>query len=409
MHCEEQQIDIRSYDGPEDTQSQSESDHDEFRHSFAENAETLVYLGFSESRAEEVAAHATRLRNEFPQMEDSWLKIAIDNAVHDGVADIGPETEDWWPLFEQLGLSVKLYNSIMHPEYSQIRKTETAKYWIRDTMEIRYGHLLMIQECAGKRGTKRQASNVESHSDQGSKASKGKQPRKRLADLASLHPSTPSIATVEPNEPAPEGYVALWKGLARNRIKYWPNGEIRLSSLWTQSPSDFVGVDDEGPALYFAEDRAVRVQYAGFAKQRLEQSSPQVAYQRVVLLRILVKKSWIEGIRQFVVGDDWKKVIFLCRRGRALRASSRDRSSQELGVDWYADAKLLIGHVSQGVARTYEVMESWSSVTAEHVMTVPPANRRKAIQWVFKGMDTLAQLEQNSTVAIDAQFERSQN
>ncbi|KAI1185788.1 hypothetical protein F5B17DRAFT_17991 [Nemania serpens] len=138
------------------------------------------------------------------------------------------------------------------------------------------------------------------------------------------------------------------------------DGQIQFDCLWTRSPSDFVGVDREGPAIYFAQDRAVRVQYAGYAKQRLQQSSSQAGDKSVVLLRLLVKKSWVEGIRQFVEGDDWKKVIFLYRRGRALRANVHDRSSdssQALGVDWYADGKLLIGHISQGVARTYEAME----------------------------------------------------
>ncbi|KAI0533518.1 hypothetical protein GGR58DRAFT_111344 [Xylaria digitata] len=38
-----------------------------------------------------------------------------------------------------------------------------------------------------------------------------------------------------------------------------------------------------------------------------------------------------------------------------------------------------VGHISQGVTQTYEAIESWSSVTAEHMVTVPPENRRKAI------------------------------
>ncbi|KAI0446941.1 hypothetical protein F4803DRAFT_546793 [Xylaria telfairii] len=132
--------------------STSDAEKDELPRFFSRGAEILVYLGFLESRAEEVVGHAACVLREHPQMADPWLKIAICSAVPDSVADIGPETENWWPLFQQQGLSEQLYSAIMHPEFIQIRKTRTAKFWIRDMMEIRYGLLLMIHECSRERG-----------------------------------------------------------------------------------------------------------------------------------------------------------------------------------------------------------------------------------------------------------------
>ncbi|GAW14693.1 hypothetical protein ANO14919_040960 [Xylariales sp. No.14919] len=73
---------------------QSKSDNDELPCPFGENAETLVYLWFSESTAKKAAAHATRLRRRYPQMPDDWMDIAIGVAVEDGVGDLGPETEN---------------------------------------------------------------------------------------------------------------------------------------------------------------------------------------------------------------------------------------------------------------------------------------------------------------------------
>ncbi|GAW14694.1 hypothetical protein ANO14919_040970 [Xylariales sp. No.14919] len=237
----------------------------------------------------------------------------------------------------------------MLPEYRQIRETETAKYWIKDTMEIRYGELMMIRECSGKRGAKARAFHSKSQLGQGSKASQGKQASKHLPDLAPLRPSMPSIARVEPDEPVPEGYVALWKGVARCRIKFLLDGQLNIQALESLPPCDFHGTSSEGPVLYFAEDRAVRQQYAHFALQRQSQSSSQVGEKGVVLLRLLVNKAWAEGIRQYIEGDDWKKVIFLCRKGRDLRANRRTGFwGRELGGDGYADEKVLVGHISQG-------------------------------------------------------------
>lgn len=87
----------------------------------------------------------------------------------------------------------------MHRAHSQIGKTETAKYRIRDAMEIRAGHLLtMALEHYKKVLAERRGSGVEAQPGQESEASEEKQPRERLADLASPHPSTPSTETAEP-------------------------------------------------------------------------------------------------------------------------------------------------------------------------------------------------------------------
>ncbi|KAI0454718.1 hypothetical protein F5B21DRAFT_503966 [Xylaria acuta] len=351
--------------------SQYESKQNEFPRVLGENVETLVYLGYSQSRAEEVAALATRVRREFPETGDTWLNIAIDNAVHPSVPDMGPETENWWPLFQQLGLSEQLYGTIMHPGLSQIRKARTAKFWIRDTMEFRYGRLSMIRGCSQERRARIQAPSVEFQSSQGSERPRGQQSSSRV-EPASPQSLTPIAATAEPDEPVPEGYIALWKGIARSCIEYQDNGRILLRSLHTLPPSDFAGPVTDGPTFYFAEDRAFGVKYAKYAKVRVEQSQLQVNNEDVVLLRLLVKKSWAEGIRQFVDGDDWKKVVFLSRNGKPLH----DKNGQELGVARYAGAKLLIGRIAECVERSYEAMGSWPDIAAP---------RLEAIQWCFKG------------------------
>ncbi|KAI0390542.1 hypothetical protein F5Y17DRAFT_471569 [Xylariaceae sp. FL0594] len=243
----------------------------------------------------------------------------MDNAVDPDVPDLGPKVEDWRPVFWELGLSDELYTAIVDPAYSMIRKTETAKYWIRDTMEIRYG----------------------SQSDQGGR---------RLP-----------LALAEPDDPIPE---------------------------------DFVGDLFEGPFVTLVQDRAVGVLYANYARRRLQGDDGTV-----LLLRILVKRSCFR--EDHLEGDDWKKVVFLCRSGRPLQANHPDdRASEELGVDKYGGSKVLVGPISQAVAEEEEEVESWTCVTG---LPVP------ATQWVFKGKDTLKQLEQNSIVNIDAQFARTQN
>ncbi|KAI0965833.1 hypothetical protein F4678DRAFT_484682 [Xylaria arbuscula] len=403
MYCDDDSTDLPVFDGNEGTvttPSSSASGQDELPRFLSNNAEVLVYLGFSESRAKQVAAHATRLRREYPEMNDTWINIAFDDAVDSTIADVGPEQENWWPLFQRLGLSEQLYEVIMDPEYGQIRRTETAKYWIRDTMQIRYDHLLKIHEFSRKRGF-----HVRGSSGGSSTKSEGthQQARRRRVEPAPVNPATPEVALVDPEEQVPEGYIALWKGLARNRIQYDDQGRVDLQSLISSPPTDFAGTAFDGPVLYFAEDRAVRVKYALYAKNRLNQTGATAEDKAVVLLRLLVKKSWTEGIRRFIDGSDWKKVIWLSRRGKSLRSPQ----AQRLGIDHYADSQILIGRIAQGVERGYETIESWSSITSLHVVTVPQEEHRKAIHWCFKGR-AIEELGENSSIAIDARFEQSQ-
>ncbi|RYC55890.1 hypothetical protein CHU98_g10318 [Xylaria longipes] len=355
--------------------SQIQPKQDEFPRFLGEDAKILVYLGFSQSKAEEVAALATRELRERPQMNRSWLSIVLDNAVHDSVADIGQETEYWWPLFQQLGLSEELHKKIMHLEHSQIRDTETAKFWIRDTMEIRYGQLRMIQECSKERGAQIRAR------------------RSRFPPWSFWCYLEPPYdlrsVTADPDESVPDGYISLWKALALSRVEYDNDGRISYHSLRTNMPSDFAGTFIEGPALYFTQDRAISVMYADYAMTRLNQSQHQADDQDAVLLRLLVKKSWVESIWQFVKYDDWKKIVFLSRNGKALV----EQEGQALGVAWYAGEKLLIGRIAHSVKPGHQTIETWFRNTNTQQMN--------AEQWVFRGLSAFVELLENSTIALD--------
>jgi hypothetical protein len=91
----------------------------------------------------------------------------------------------------------------------------------------------------------------------------------------------------------------------------------------------------------------------------------------------------------FVSGEEWKKVIFLSRRGISL--DDQGHRHPELR---HLDAKpCLFGAIAKGTNELFVVMNAWTDISVHNIMEqVPLGSGKHASQHVFQGSATVDKL-----------------
>ncbi|KAH6716522.1 hypothetical protein BKA61DRAFT_476617 [Leptodontidium sp. MPI-SDFR-AT-0119] len=226
---------------------------------FMESVETLEYIGWGEEKATDIWARWEIVKqtesNEIT-FQQRFLEYAL-SAIPD--LKLEDRQEDWDAEMLNWGVGDELRAAIMDEAYTNIRLTESAQYWVKDTMEIRY---LIIPQVA-------------------------------------------TSSTIP-------GRLILYKAIAKDRVGQGPTGEISIESLVSGTPSDFRGVG--GTTLYFTPNLEVAEHCRGYIRRRYNAAAP-------VMLELSVPNSFIEALPPYFLrfGDLWKEIVYTSRRGLLLR------------------------------------------------------------------------------------------
>lgn len=117
-------------------------------------------------------------------------------------------------------------------------------------------------------------------------------------------------------------------------------------------------------------DREIAVYYANYAKRRVEVNS-------VVVIHMAIPNSAIEGlsttelVRTYWPSEEWKSLIFHCRKKKKLPSELRK----------FKDATLIIGTTSKKPNSVDEKMESPEEIV--DTMVLKTKGGRSAVQYVF--------------------------
>ena len=100
---------------------------------YLESVQALEFLGFAPAPAQEILDRFNSAFEEHPHAQ--ILDYATDyvRSAPDGVS---PE-DDWEGALESMGVKESLKDSILNPSHADIRMTETASYWVLDTMDAK--------------------------------------------------------------------------------------------------------------------------------------------------------------------------------------------------------------------------------------------------------------------------------
>ncbi|KAJ8063818.1 hypothetical protein OCU04_007677 [Sclerotinia nivalis] len=289
---------------------------------FLESEETLEWLGWASQKAAEIWAR--------------WRTIQATETQHD----------DWEEHMRNWGVISELIDAIMDAEFSNVRLTESAQHWVRDTMEIRYLSLERI---------------------------------KRDSDLRAENINTPStgIATdTVPRTSNVPGHLALYKAISTERVRRDMEGNIEIGSLVSGTPSDFRGFG--GTVLYFAPDFQVAEQYRNHIKRRASTSPP-------LIIRLSLPNAFMEGLPPHVIefGNLWRQVIHTCRSGRDLRGD----------LKYIHRLPLIIAPIAHSPNQAIARLRDWQQVAIRHVLRLE-GQQSTPVQYIFQGDDTVEQIEE---------------
>jgi hypothetical protein len=363
-----------------------------------------MYIGFTSEQAAILWDRHVTIVDE--ALDGDFFDYVTWHIEEVDVPDATTSTDDWDACMRAMGINEKLRTAILLPEFYDIRFTATCKYWVLDTMEIRYCALKdMNRRLIMERARIKQLENAEKVGAQFkppqkapgfqgasgsiselssllSPTSRFNQPSlgSEAATLSSLtneivdNHSAPLVATTYATPSDQLCHATLWRAGDRARSEEFYNQvtqEVKLAAIAT-IPGDF---NSQKRLAYWTPQKETADRYAQWTKHRADDSE-------IMMIQVAVPESLVKNLTPYYLWhderwtpkDEWRKLVYHSRR-------REDLPRELLHIDQY---DVLIGHIATGVHRKYERLTHWNRITDEDILAVQIAGRnRMAIQWVF--------------------------
>ncbi|EME38701.1 hypothetical protein DOTSEDRAFT_28919 [Dothistroma septosporum NZE10] len=325
-----------------------------------ESRETLVFLGLSDFRAEDIwkrwkALTATQMQN-----IDSikFAKAALKERVAYDRSDVGSPDVDWAPELRKTGANEGLVRAIagQHARYDGVRLTKSGREWIDCAMDWRWEWLLHINKASTARAmagipVTPSRSPIQVRMQTGDMQMGKEDYTEYTYDRGSNKVSGP-----DGKEPT---FVPLWRGVTRLQAEHMWSGNMRTGTFSIDSMQDPPATDFSGrrSVQYWTPDLDGAKIYANYSKQIA--SPAGVALVRIEVPRdVLPKPLFLR-----YPNENWQRLIFCSRRGK-------DPEPRELSRQ-IAKASLLVGDTCSRFNSVYQGMSSWTEVKEKHTMKLP--------------------------------------
>lgn len=360
-----------------------------------ESKETYEFMGLTEEIASDIwKRYSTR----DPAMPDSFLEFARYHIEINDAPDAYTKYDDWDGCMKHMGVTKTLRDAILIPEFEDLRYTQSAKHWVIDAFEMRFGSLESIPKRIRKSKQIKQREPWYSYSSSLSSslpipislpassssvalsnASKQKQDEGQPEGTKKSAKSGVQIEVAEPNF-VPAGFTTVWKALDKRRCNGFldpASGRINLDPIASPFPTDFHG---KNGAAYFTPQKSVAYRYAMWAKQK-------ASIAEVVIIQIDVPFELTKGkfgstnFTHRIWKDsnpdcEWNQLIWTSRR--------QERRPKNLA--YLQKYGMLIGHICTGRDSNITSLPNHSSITDKHLLKVYENGLWKnGIQWVVQG------------------------
>ncbi|MCJ1385010.1 hypothetical protein MMC17_008128 [Xylographa soralifera] len=250
---------------------------------FLESQATLQWLGFNPDAAKMLIQP---WENWDPEDPSDFMTLVRDHVRTSEYDAVGPY-ENWVRALQTIGVTPKLRDAILDPDYQQIRYTQSAKYWVVDSMRGRFRILSAAQESSIERARFRKREAARKVAGTWTKEEIEKESPKPTVAYGTAYPQYVP------------GSITLWIGHDKLRFKeaFPPGEEVFLERMSSEAPSDFCGLP--AAMLYTALDMEVAQINAGYAKRRIESSTS-------CLLSIQIPNALIQSLEPYLLyyGDE---------------------------------------------------------------------------------------------------------
>jgi hypothetical protein len=383
--------------------------------------ETLSYVGLSAGKANHIWSQWVNWPATGPGREvdpdTGGLQVTFIDFITarlDSYQDVHIDNDDQWrQCLDTCGMSTSAKDAIMDPTFKHIRLGNSCIFWVKDTIEMRYAGLEDIRRASrqremelrggtgyasgpsgshaggsggalGRRGSMAQQSTGRGRApSQGQRS--GPPPQQQATPSSSMMFWDPTTALRDVKKST---HTVLFKGIDEGRIAglFNNSGEIQdIQKLTSSPPSDFSG---SRSLFYFTPDYNVAEYYAAYAKRR-------AVCESVVIVRLCIPNDAIDELEEpqiqqlFWPSPQWKQLVWRSKTNKSLPKPLRK----------YRDALLIIGSISKGATRVFELMGTWEDITTSCLLRIGTSNA--AIQYVFSGEEEGREfIEENSEIKV---------
>lgn len=307
----------------------------------------------------------------------NWDNATIGSYVYDfavghvdgrsSVLDAVEEDDDWDTALLEMGVNDRLRAAILNPEFDSVRLTESASYWVKDTIKEAYVFVdTLTRRMEARRAVQLSRTNTPDESIQPRRAI-----QQRPNITSSRGASQPISAVGESATPpsAIDGRTMYFKGGAEARLlqSIHDDGSVHLNALFSTPPTDFHPT--KHTYVYFTKNKDVAEKYAGYCEERI----PPV---KAAVLCIAMPSALPNTTE--IYGDDWRKLMWFSRNERVSTAAEWELPTS---LRRYEEAGILIGNVCGDATKKIERMSDMSELTE---MRRPTAGSSKAMQLVIQ-------------------------
>ncbi|KAI8266621.1 hypothetical protein K4K58_009517 [Colletotrichum sp. SAR11_239] len=319
--------------------------------------ETLLEIGFSQEKAEQLWTKWSNWPEGPVSREtdpyDGGLQMTFDHffiaCLENDDGDVwGDDETEWRNSLTRYGINSDTQDAIMDPLFKHLRLAQSARFWAKDTVEMRYAWL---QRCANN--------STVSPFLQSSTANNDGQATNNIL---------PEVSRGPPYK------LKLYKAadLGRAHRLFDENGAFDcIADLRSPAPSDFTG---HSSAFYFSPDIEVAQLEGAYAKRRASRSS--IALIQITIPVDEINKLPDEEVLSGLHWTDllWKQLVWSSRRGEILSGDLRE----------YRGVTIIVGTKARLPNAVYSKMESPTDIKKDCVyMVTEKFESPSAIQWMF--------------------------
>lgn len=353
-----------------------------------ESVESLEYVGFTTNMAETIYNRYQSAPEDIPW---GFLEFALAVIEDPQIEDAESSQDDWFACMTRIGLGEDFQRAIMLEEFADLRYTATCKFWVQDTVEMRWRFLKNLKYVLRERQIQLQKTST--RPSFAPRAGSGPQSRKRLSvggaptigqggsvsslDIKAREGPSSAVAIIPETPLHRDGHVMLWRASDTIKHQAFYNeaiGKLRLDAISTYT-GDFSG---KVGLAYFTPQRETADRYATWYKHKAPQSGITIAQTSVpyrFVESLKVKHLWFDRNSERNPSDEWKNLIWNSRQGNRLPKSLRHLSAEDL----------LIGHIGSGEHCKFLHMASALEIKESDVLSVKIKGvERKSIQWAFQ-------------------------
>ena len=337
----------------------------------------LEFIGFTTETASEILARFNS-RPDPDQCPDDLLDYVI--AYPSRLTSAPFQHYSLAEGMTALGLTEQLQDALTDPRFSTIFWTETAVYWIKDTLRINYLTLVQLQ----RRLSNHAARSLAKKPKRGSLEAVF-QPAAVATPIATLtmtsedHNLPKTYVTVQTAGPVLQDHYVLYMAKAGTEMEGWigDDGSLNMDQIASLGGCDF---NHRPSAWYWTLEAETAEVYREWASTRCVWSDTWI-------IRIQIPTTFINSLRQqnLWYSRDWKEYVWYCKK-KNVPPPKYDSYWKPGGAD------LIKGHICTGVSSSVTRIkeeELQEKMTEENLVMISSG---KASQWVCMNEATAERL-----------------